>query len=85
MRRPLPVANLFLLRDSRYPGPSSSRSTPDRVLPSLMNCTARVVGLDGPSDSSNLALRDPAPGVQSEALSVERGFHTRTHRHGYKL
>ncbi|TNN61267.1 hypothetical protein EYF80_028562 [Liparis tanakae] len=36
-------------------------STPDSVLPSLRNCTASVVGLAGPSDSSNLALRDPAP------------------------
>ena len=55
------MANLFLLRESLYPVPCSSMSTPDKVLPSFMNCTARVEGFEGPLDSSNLALRDPAP------------------------
>lgn len=64
----LPVANLFLLRESLYPLPSSSMSTPDRVLPSLINCTARVEGFEGPFDSSNLALRDPAPGVKHKQI-----------------
>lgn len=41
--------------------PTSSTSTPERVLPSLMNCTASVAGLLGPSESSNFALRDPEP------------------------
>lgn len=64
----IPVANLFLLRESLYPVPCSSMSTPDRVLPSFINCTARVEGLDGPSDSSNLALRVPAPGVKHKQI-----------------
>lgn len=69
------MANLFLLRDSLYPVPNSSMSTPDSVLPSLINCTARVVGVDGPSESSNLALRDPEPSLSdfSEiSLSFQR-------------
>lgn len=41
--------------------PTSSISTPERVLPSLRNCTASVVGLLGPSERSNFALRDPEP------------------------
>lgn len=41
--------------------PTSSVSTPERVLPSLRNCTASVVGLLGPSERSNFALRDPEP------------------------
>ena len=60
----IPEANLFLLRESLYPGPWSSMSTPDRVLPSFINCTAIVEGFEGPLDSSNLALSDPAPGVR---------------------
>lgn len=44
-------------------------STPDRVLPSFINCTAIVEGFDGPFDSSNLALRDPAPGVKHKQIN----------------
>lgn len=40
-------------------------STPDRVVPSFRNCTARVEGLEGPFESSNLALRVPAPGPKT--------------------
>lgn len=47
-------------------------STPDRVAPSLMNCTARVDGLDGPCERSNLALIDPAP----EGRTCKRGEET---------
>lgn len=65
----IPVANLFLLRESLYPVPSSSMSTPDRVLPSFINCTARVEGVDGPSDSSNLALRHPEPAVKHKQIN----------------
>lgn len=66
----IPVANLFLLRESLYPVPCSSISTPDRVLPSFINCTARVEGFDGPFESSNLALRDPAPGGQTQTNTI---------------
>lgn len=58
----IPVANLFLLRESLYPLPWSSISIPDRVVPSFKNCTARVEGFEGPFESSNLALSVPAPG-----------------------
>lgn len=57
----LPETNLFLLRESRYPDPTSSISTPERVLPSVKNWTARVAGIEGPSESSNFALREPEP------------------------
>jgi len=67
----VPVANLFLLRESLYPVPCSSMSTPDRVLPSLINCTARVEGFEGPFDSSNFALRDPAPGPNTNGYVQE--------------
>lgn len=52
--------------------PTSSTSAPERVLPSLMNCTASVAGLLGPSESSNFALRDPEPTKtrQNEKLVV---------------
>lgn len=46
-----PAANLFLMSEKRYPGPASSMSQPDRVLPSLVNCTASGAGLLGPSVS----------------------------------
>lgn len=67
----LPVANLFLLRESLYPAPCSSMSTPDRVLASFINCTARVEGLDGPFESSNLARKDPAPGVTTQTFILQ--------------
>ena len=38
-------------------------SSPDNVVPSLENCTARVAGLLGPSVNSNLALNDPEGAV----------------------
>lgn len=40
-------------------------SIPDRVVPSFRNCTARVEGLEGPLESSNLALSVPAPGPKT--------------------
>lgn len=49
--RYFPAANLFLMSEKRYPGPASSMSQPDRVLPSLVNCTASGAGLLGPSVS----------------------------------
>ncbi len=36
-------------------------SQPDRVLPSLVNCTATGEGLLGPSDSWKRASSDPTP------------------------
>lgn len=60
----VPVANLFLLRESLYPLPWSSISTPDSVVPSFKNCTARVEGFEGPLESSNFALSVPAPGAK---------------------
>lgn len=56
-----PAANLFLMREKRYPGPASSISQPESVLPSLVNCTARGAGLLGPSVSWNRANNDPTP------------------------
>lgn len=57
-----PAANLFLIREKRYPGPASSMSQPDSVLPSLVNCTASGAGLLGPSVSWKRASSDPTPG-----------------------
>lgn len=59
--RYFPAANLFLTREKRYPGPASSMSQPDRVLPSLVNCTASGAGLLGPSVSWKRANNDPTP------------------------
>lgn len=56
-----PAANLFLMREKRYPGPASSMSQPDKVLPSLVNCTASGAGLLGPSASWKRANNDPTP------------------------
>lgn len=56
-----PAANLFLTREKRYPGPASSISQPESVLPSLVNCTASGAGLLGPSVSWNRANNDPTP------------------------
>lgn len=41
-------------------------STPDKVLPSFMNWTAKVDGFEGPFESSNLARREPAPEVKNQ-------------------
>lgn len=49
------------MREKRYPGPASSMSQPDRVLPSLVNCTASGAGLLGPSVSWKRANNDPTP------------------------
>ena len=57
-----PAANLFLTSEKRYPGPASSISQPDRVLPSLVNWTAREEGLLGPPDRRNRANNEPTPG-----------------------
>lgn len=65
-----PVANLFLLRESLYLVPCSSMSTPDSVLLSFMNCIANVDGLDGPVERSNLALREPAPGIKHKRTFI---------------
>lgn len=59
--RYFPAANLFLMSEKRYPGPASSMSQPDRVLPSLVNCTASGAGLLGPSVSWKRANNDPTP------------------------
>jgi hypothetical protein len=57
--------------------PTSSVSTPERVLPSLRNCTASVVGLLGPSERSNFALRDPEP-IRKRRKNLYRIlFHTK--------
>lgn len=65
----VPVANLFLLSDSLYPVPCRSMSTPDRVLPSFMNWTAKVEGVEGPLESSNLANTEPAPEVKKPTIN----------------
>lgn len=49
------------MSENRYPGPASSMSQPDRVLPSLVNCTARGAGLLGPSVNWKRANNDPTP------------------------
>lgn len=70
-----PAANLFLMREKRYPAPTSSMSQLDRVLPSLVNCTASGAGLLGPSDSWNRASSDPTPaiGTPKETLMSTEG------------
>lgn len=70
-----PAANLFLMREKRYPAPTSSMSQLDRVLPSLVNCTASGAGLLGPSDSWNRASSDPIPaiGTPKETLMSTEG------------
>ena len=57
----LPAANLFLMSENLYPAPTSSMSQPERVLPSLVNCTTNGEGLLGPSDNWNLANKEPTP------------------------
>lgn len=57
----LPVANLFLTSDMRYPALASSTSTPDSVLPSLLNWAATGLGLLGPQRGSQLAESRPQP------------------------
>ena len=45
----LPETNLFFARDNRYPGrPPNSKSTPDNVVPSQLNCAAIVPCDPGP-------------------------------------
>lgn len=56
-----PVENLFLTSESRYPVPSSWKSQPDNVLPSLLNCTANWDGLLGPWASWKRANSAPTP------------------------
>lgn len=61
----VPVANLFLTSDMRYPALASSSSTPDSVLPSLLNWAATGLGLLGPQRGSQLAESRPQPGGDS--------------------
>ena len=57
----IPVINRFLMSDTLYPLPVSSKSNPDSVLPSQRNCTATAEGVEGPEVTSNLARKDPVP------------------------
>ena len=52
----LPDTNLLFTRETLYPMPTSSNSTPDRVVPSQLNWAAMVPWDPGPSDNWNLAL-----------------------------
>ena len=49
------------MSENLYPAPTSSMSQPERVLPSLVNCTTNGEGLLGPSDNWNLANKEPTP------------------------
>lgn len=70
----VPVANLFLTSDMRYPALASSTSTPDSVLPSLLNWAATGLGLLGPPRGSQLAESRPQPGGHSGGVGgVRRG------------
>lgn len=69
----VPVANLFLTSDMRYPALASSTSTPDRVLPSLLNWAATGLGLLGPQRGSQLAESRPQPGGTAQGLLVLGG------------
>ena len=57
----LPETNLFLVSESLYPVLISSKSTPDKVVPSQLNCAAIIPAFPGPFDNWNRPLRDPTP------------------------
>ena len=47
----IPDTNRLLTKETRYPEPTSSNSTPLRVVPSQLNCAAIVPCDPGPSDN----------------------------------
>ena len=53
------MPNLFLASDILYPCPISSKSIPESVAPSEINCIAVVDGVDRLLATVNLALIDP--------------------------
>ena len=57
----LPDTYLFFIKLTRYPGAANSNSTPDRVVPSQLNCVKIVCWLPGPRDSSTRAFSEPTP------------------------
>lgn len=57
------------MREKRYPGPASSISQPESVMPSLVNCTASGAGLLGPSVSWKRANSEPTPEKGKKGLA----------------
>lgn len=56
-----PETNLRLTSDNLYPDPTRSNSTPDRVVPSQLNCVSIVPWELGPLFTSKRAQREPTP------------------------
>ena len=74
MKYHLPETNLFFIKDNLYPNPINSKSIPDVVAPSPINWNAAILGLDGPSETSNLARKHPL-GPSSPTDDISFSFH----------
>lgn len=71
----LPATNLRLTNDILYPVPTNSKSIPDSVVPSQLNCVVKIDGVDGPFATSSLALSVSIPAL-SECCEMSVKFHT---------
>lgn len=71
----LPATNLRLTNDILYPVPESSKSIPDSVVPSQLNCVVRIDGVDGPFETSSRALSVSIPPL-SECCEMSVKFQT---------
>jgi hypothetical protein len=74
-RHDSPATKRRFTSDILYPLPDSSKSMPDSVVPSQLNCVMRIDGVDGPSPISRRARNVSTPTL-SECCEMSVKFHT---------
>ena len=71
----LPATKRRFTSDILYPLPDNSKSMPDNVVPSQLNCVVRIDGVDGPLAISSRARNVSIP-LLSECCEMSVKFHT---------